>query len=69
MVTDKFLGQGRPHIAGFAVAVQKNHSRARASDANMNRSAVGCDLLGSEFGGELDLRSGWQRDGRSSEST
>jgi hypothetical protein len=68
MITDKILGQRRPHVAGFAIAVQQNHGRARAADADMDRRAVGCDLLRPDFGRELALRSGRQRDGRGSES-
>jgi hypothetical protein len=69
MINDKILGQGLPHVAGFAIAVQQNHGWACAADADMDRGAVGCDLLCPDFGWELDLGGRWKCDGCGSQRT
>ena len=57
MVAREILGHRRPHVAGLAIAVQQDDRRTLAADANMDRGAVGLDLLRLEAGRErLHLR-------------
>ena len=45
VVAGKVVGHRRPHVAGFAVTVQQDDGRSRAADADVDRRAVGLDVL------------------------
>jgi hypothetical protein len=45
--------QGCPHVSGVAEAVQTNDRRSLATDPDVDRRAIGCDLLGAETGREF----------------
>jgi hypothetical protein len=52
MVLGELDGQRLPHVARLAIAVQQHDGRSLAADPDVDRRAVGGDLLGLEIGGE-----------------
>src|SRR5664279_4907888 len=63
MVLGQHLGDGRPHIASVAEAVQHDDGRTCAADSHMDRGAIGLDLLRAKAGRKfLDFCGGrqWQ---------
>jgi hypothetical protein len=48
VIAHKLRGKRRPHVTGFAVAVQQHHGRAFAADPRVKFRAVGCDHRGLE---------------------
>jgi hypothetical protein len=69
MVAGEFSRQGRPHIAGFAVAMEENDCRALPTDPHINVRTLGPHDLRAEVCREwLNLRGGGQRQRKDTQS-
>jgi hypothetical protein len=55
VVARKIDRHGRPHIARLAIAMQQQHRGPGSSRSHVDRGAVGRDLLGAEFGREVEV--------------
>ena len=49
MVFGEFCGKRRPHIAGFAIALQQHYGGADAADPDIKRHAVGRNFSGAKI--------------------